>query len=219
MHGQDDLFAALIGEVRHALLRAEQATLVQLGDIVDRGPASLLSLRRARLGIPGVESVTLMGNHEDAMMRALLSEDRQDAALWLEYGGDATLAEAGLTARDPDWRGGLLNALGKPMVTWLVSLPKMFRLGDLLFVHGGIDPRLPLARQDPRALMWMRSPFIESRGPYDQNVAVIHGHTPQASLSIRHPHRINLDTGAFASGVLSALLIHGDRMRTIQVSR
>jgi serine/threonine protein phosphatase 1 len=67
--------------------------------------------------------------------------------------------------------------------------------------------------------MWIRTPFLQSSGPYPESVAVIHGHTPQQAVGIDHPHRINLDTGAFQTGRLSALVIAGPRMRLVQASR
>jgi serine/threonine protein phosphatase 1 len=62
-------------------------------------------------------------------------------------------------------------------------------------------------------------PWLDSPGPYPENVAVIHGHTPVASVDLSHPHRVNLDSGAFRSGVLSALVVSEDRMRLVQASR
>ncbi len=219
VHGQDDLFAALRAELARDLSRAAQATFLQLGDVVDRGPRSLAALRRARQGLPGVECVTLMGNHEDRMLRALLTGDDREAALWLDFGGGATLAETGLSAADPDWRDRLRLALGARMMDWLVGLPQAHRVGDLLFIHAGIDPAVPLDRQDSETMMWVRKPFLQSPGPYPGNVAVIHGHTPQPAVALDHPHRINLDTGAFRTGVLSGLLVEGDRMQVVQALR
>lgn len=219
VHGQDDLFAALSRGLVREMADASHTTFVQLGDVVDRGPGSIAALRRARLGVPGVECVTIMGNHEDSMLRALLSGDKQEATLWRDCGGVDTLAELGFSMKDPDWRTKFAKALGNPFVEWLISLPKCYRLGDLLFVHAGINPDLPLARQDAKTLMWTRRPFIDSPGPYPDNVAIIHGHTPQRTLDLSHPHRINLDTGAFRTGVLSGLVVVGDRMRSVQAVR
>ena len=219
VHGQDDLFEALLDALSPDLQAASRAALVQLGDLVDRGPGSLAALRRAKAGLPGVESVTLMGNHEDRMLSAILSEDPEEHAMWLEFGAGETLAEAGVGFDRPDWREAFTTALGRELIDWLTQLPKLHRIGDLAFVHAGLDPALPLSEQSARTLMWTRRPWLESRGPYDGGVAVIHGHTPQPQVDLSHPHRINLDTGAFRTGALSALLIVGDRMRVVQAVR
>lgn len=219
VHGHDDLFKALTDALAEDLSAARSATFVQLGDLVDRGPASLAALRRAKSGVPGAACVTLMGNHEDRMLRAAVDRDPVEADAWLGFGGTETLASAGVDARDPDWRRRLLDACGDDLVAWLADLPRMHRVGDLLFVHAGVDPETPLDRQTPRTLMWTRRPFLDSPGPYPENVAVLHGHTPQAPIDFSHPHRINLDTGAFRTGILSGLVVTGDRMRLVQAIR
>lgn len=219
VHGQDDLFAALLDALLPDLQAARESSLVQLGDLVDRGPGSVAALRRARAGLPGVACVTLMGNHEDRMLSAILTEDPHEKAMWLEFGGGETLAELGVADDRPDWRQAFAGALGRDVIDWLTQLPQLHRIGDLAFVHAGIEPGLPLSEQSPRTLMWTRRPWLESRGPYDDGVAVIHGHTPQPDVDLSHLHRINLDTGAFHTGVLSALLIVGDRMRVVQAVR
>lgn len=219
VHGQLDLFEALTDALAEALAAAADATLVQLGDIVDRGPCAIAAFERARRGLDGVRFVTLMGNHEDRMIRAMLTGDDRELALWLQFGGDRTLAEAGVSPDDPDWAAAFVAVLGAEPVDWLVTLPKMARVGDLVFVHAGLDPAASLEAQEPETLMWTRRPWLESAGPYAEAVAVIHGHTPQPDVDLDHPHRINLDTGAFRSGVLSGLVVVGDAMRLVQAIR
>ncbi|RXF73151.1 metallophosphoesterase family protein [Hansschlegelia zhihuaiae] len=218
VHGHDDLFAALMDSVAEDLSGAEQATFIQVGDLVDRGPASLGALRRARAGLPGAQSFALMGNHEDRMLRALAGDPAEQDS-WLGFGGAETLASARVDPRDPAWPERLREALGDELTAWLAALPVSRRVGDLLFVHAGIDPDAPLDRQQPRTMIWTRWPWLDSSGPYPEGVAVIHGHTPQPRVNLAHPHRINLDTGAFRTGLLSALVVAGDRMRLVQASR
>lgn len=142
-----------------------------------------------------------------------------EAQAWLTYGGRETLASAGVSPDAPDWGAALAKALGPDLVDWLVGLPAMARVGDIVFVHAGLDADAPLDAQERSTLMWTRSPWLDSPGPYDGGVAVVHGHTPQPGVDLSHPHRVNLDTGAFKSGVLSALLVAGDRMRVVQAVR
>lgn len=223
VHGHDDLFEALLRALAGELAGAASATFVQIGDLVDRGPSSRATLLRAKAGmsalLPGAACVTLMGNHEHRMLDAA-SGDLDARSSWLDLGGRETLESFGVPAGDAQWPGKLREALVRDdLLDWLSGLPKGFRLGKLFFAHAGIDPETPLARQQDRTLMWVRWPFLDSSGPYPEDVAVIHGHTPTVPADVTHPHRINLDTGAFRTGLLSGLVIAGDRMRLIQAAR
>lgn len=215
VHGHDGLFAALSEALAEEMAGAASRHFVQLGDLIDRGPASVAALARARVGLAGTTSVTLMGNHEDRMLGALMGDPDEQAA-WLSFGGVQTLASAWVDPADPDWPRRLVDAIGRDTLQWLARLPKLHRIGDIVFVHAGIDPDVPLDRQQEHTLIWTRWPWLDSIGPYPENVAVIHGHTPTLPLNISHPHRINLDTGAFRTGLLSGLVIVGDRMRVVQ---
>lgn len=217
VHGHDDLFAALSEALGAELACAETRLFVQLGDLVDRGPASVSALARAKAGLPGAVSVTLLGNHEERMLGALMGGPREQQA-WLGLGGGETLASAGVDASDPDWPRRLARAMGRETLGWIFGLPRLHRIGDLVFVHAGIDPDVPLDRQPDDTLIWTRWPWLDSAGPYPENVAVIHGHTPTLPLRLDHPHRINLDTGAFRTGLLSGLVIAGGRMRLVQAA-
>ncbi len=217
VHGRADLLAALHGEIAAlaATLRPREAHLVHLGDLVDRGPGSIAAMRLARAGVKGMAAVTLIGNHEERMFSVLETPDPVEMESWLGYGGRTVLAEAGIDP-DGDWRGPLREALGEDLLEWARANPRSHRVGDVLFVHAGIDPAKPLSRQDPKDLVWIRKPFTESPGPYDEGVAVIHGHSPVKMLDLSHPHRIDLDTAAYSSGKLTALAIFEDRMQVLQ---
>ena len=218
VHGHDAMLAALGEALEAELAGAARRRVVLVGDLVDRGPASLQALRRAKAGVAGAETVTLMGNHEDRMLRALDGDTSEEAA-WIGFGGEETLRSAGCSGLDRDWRARFREALGEEFLDWIRGLPKIARIGPLVFAHAGIDPDVPLDAQDPRSLMWTRRPWLDSSGPYPQGVAVLHGHTPQLPVDLSHPHRVNLDTGAFRTGVLSALVIRGARMRLVQAMR
>ncbi|WP_051249414.1 metallophosphoesterase [Inquilinus limosus] len=223
VHGQADLLEAmhrLVATEFAALPAGTDCTLIHLGDLVDRGPENRRALALARGGIAGAETITLLGNHDDRMVAVLDgAADHGSLQFWLTYGGDRVLIECGVTELAGDWRGRVRAAIGPDVLGWLRGCPVSHRIGDLLFVHAGIDPQRPLAEQDRHTLLWIRDPFLEWRRPFPENVAVIHGHTPVESLELGHPHRIDVDTGAFATGCLSAVLIHGERMRGLRVWR
>lgn len=224
VHGQADLLAAmhsLIAEEFAGLPPGTACTLVHLGDLVDRGPENRRALALARQGITGADTVTVLGNHDDGMLAVLNgTANRQMREFWLTYGGDRVLAECGVTnVLQEGWREPVRAAIGEDILGWLDSCPTSHRIGDLLFVHAGINPRRPLAQQDRETLLWIRRPFLDWDGAMPEGVAVIHGHTPVDWLDLDHPHRIDVDTGAFTTGRLSAVLIHGDRMRGLAVQR
>jgi serine/threonine protein phosphatase 1 len=220
VHGQRDLFERLRAAVVDDLAETGCGTrvLVHLGDLADRGPDGIACLDLARTAVEGVETVTLMGNHDDFLLDAATGAGHYPQGAWLANGGVAVLRELGVEP-GAGLAGRLEAALGDERLAFLARMPRLLRLGDLVFVHAGIDPERPLDDQDPEELIWIREPFLLHPGPFDQHVGVVHGHTPQARPDLGHPHRIGIDTGAFMTGVLSALVIAGDRMHLVQARR
>lgn len=216
VHGRADLLVAIHGALA-ALLAVERpadAQLIHLGDLVDRGPEGARALRLARDGVPGFAVETVIGNHEDRLLDLLGGRLGDQSDLFFKYGGDALLVEFGI---EPvaGWEEALRQALGAPLIAWLKARPRLVRIANLVFVHAGIDPSRPLDDQDPHDLAWIRRPFLDHAGPFPEGVGIVHGHTPTSSVQLDNAHRINLDTGAYASGRLSALVIRGDRMRLV----
>ncbi|MBK1661095.1 metallophosphoesterase family protein [Paracraurococcus ruber] len=211
VHGCADRLARL-----HALVAAdararpaEEIVLVHLGDYVDRGEDSAGVVERL-LGpapIPGAEVVNLLGNHEVMMLDACDPRGPEGAlTFWLENGGEETLASYRTAAEDPDFR----DAIPPRHLAFLQGCELRFSAGDYLFVHAGIRPGLPLERQDPFDLIWIREPFLSFEGDLPQ--VVVHGHTPAAAPAIRS-HRIGIDTGACFGGDLTCLVLEGQRLR------
>ncbi|MGI6245010.1 MAG: metallophosphoesterase [Pseudochelatococcus sp.] len=218
VHGHDSLLAAMHDAIGRELdeIGPHDATVIHLGDLIDRGPGNREALVRAREGIAGATNITLRGNHEDRLL-AYLHGLPGALGRWLDAGGDGMFEQMGL---DP-WRitpEEFRARLGEDLARWIEATPVIYRAGQLVFVHAGIDPALPLDRQDPHTLMWTRRTWLDSPGPYPEGVAVIHGHIPRRTVDFRNPHRIDLDSGVVNWGVLSGLVIHGDRMRLLQVS-
>ncbi len=182
--------------------------LVHLGDYIDRGPDSARVLERL-LGpppVPGAEVVNLVGNHEVMMLDAADPRAHPGAlAFWLENGGAETLASYGASPHDRDPFGpvpdGHLSLLRRCALRWAA--------GDYLFVHAGIRPGVPLERQDPFDLLWIREPFLSFED--DLPHVVVHGHTPAAAPVVR-PHRIGIDTGACFGGDLTCVVLEDRRL-------
>lgn len=218
IHGRLDLLERL-----HALIDAdaanapERCVIVYLGDYIDRGPDSAAVIERlCRSRTNGFETVTLLGNHEALMLEFL--DAPYGGALWLANGGDATLRsykvplpqsydELLLTQR------ALRKMLPRHHGQFLAGLPVEVRFGDYLFVHAGIKPGLPLDRQTREQMIWIRDVFLDSEA--DHGVVVVHGHTVVHEVEWRS-NRIGIDTGAYTTGRLTALVLEGGEKRLLQ---
>jgi serine/threonine protein phosphatase 1 len=220
IHGSYGLFKEMLALIaRDAASRAagRRPILILLGDYVDRGPDSekmleaLVWLKRRE----DLEVHLLKGNHEQALLAFF--DEPDDAEPWLAYGGAATLAAYGV-APGPDLRAArdeLLARMPASHLRLLQQLELMVEVGDYAFVHAGIRPGAPLARQTENDLLWIRQGFLDVDGPFEK--VIVHGHTwldhrPQLS-----EHRIGLDTGAFATGVLSAVRLEDGQRQVLQV--
>ncbi|GAB6041429.1 metallophosphoesterase [Endothiovibrio diazotrophicus] len=221
VHGRDDLLGVLHRRIAEDLARspaAGEVVLIHLGDYVDRGPASRAVLERLLGPLPAgiTATVHLIGNHEELLLAFL--DDPGVGRAWLQLGGDATLADYGvpLTPDVPPAArfAALSRALGEAMPAThralLQSLVLHHRIGDYLFVHAGILPGRSLERQRREELLWIRDEFIHSRA--DHGVMVVHGHHIVPAPE-EHPNRIAIDTGAYHSGVLTALVLEGSARR------
>jgi serine/threonine protein phosphatase 1 len=211
VHGCADRLAILHAQIAEdARLRpAEHVVLVHLGDYVDRGEDSAGVLERllSPPPVPGAEVVNLLGNHEVMMLDAC-DPRSPPAALpfWLENGGAETLASYDASADDP----AFWDAIPPDHLELLRNCSLRWSAGDYLFVHAGVRPGVPLDRQDPFDLIWIREPFLSFEGDLPQ--VVVHGHTPAAAPSVRS-HRIGIDTGACFGGDLTCLVLEGQRLR------
>lgn len=218
IHGRIDLLDRL-----HILIEADMATaperrvIVYLGDYIDRGPDSALVIERVCRHRPrGAEVVALLGNHEAMMLEFL--DAPYGGALWLANGGDATLAS--YKVRVPHSYDELLitqralrGALPRHHWHFLENLQVEARFGDYLFVHAGIKPGLPLDRQAREHMIWIRDLFLDSEA--DHGVVVVHGHTIVHEVEWRS-NRIGIDTGAYTTGRLTALVLAGGGRRLLQ---
>jgi len=202
IHGCHDLLARLLDDIhRDAERRGGPARIVFLGDYIDRGPNSkgVLATLMAGPQRASDEWICLMGNHEDVMLQAPTSE--RLSALWHREGGLTTLASFG--GEIPD-----------KVRAWCAARPVSFDDGERLFVHAGVRPGVPIAEQLRHDLIWIRDEFLLS--PADHGRLVVHGHTPDVMGPTVLPNRINLDTAAFHTGVLTAAVFAGGKAEFIQ---
>ncbi len=222
IHGRSDLLQQLlakIGDHSRALPPARSLYVVLVGDLVDRGPDSagvlemLFNLQR-----DNAQLVVLPGNHEDAMLEAI---DGDPVAMrrWLAVGGAATMRSFGIdpdSGEDPrDLVRRLRAAVPREWVAWLRRLPMSVQSGDYYFVHAGIRPGIPLRRQVRTDMLWIREDFLDD--PRDHGAVIVHGHSISPEVEFRR-NRIGIDTGAYRTGVLSAVYLEGDRQEVIDTS-
>ena len=221
VHGCLDLLDRLLARIESEIAdkRAPKTSIVFLGDLIDRGPASAQCLERLRTYSPPFATVHfIMGNHEEVMLR-VLDGDSELLASWLRFGGAETLRSYGLDPRDiaelsdEDRLARIRAAIPASHVDFLRSFADSISFGDYLFVHAGIRPGVALSEQSQSDLRWIRSPFLEDSS--DHGFVVVHGHTITNAVDVA-PNRIGVDTGAYCTGVLSALAIEGPRTWLIQ---
>lgn len=218
IHGRLDLLEQAIDAIGRSATKfpaASKRRIVFLGDYVDRGPDSagtieyLLNHRFAEFA-----PTFLRGNHEQAMLDFLDAASPNPA--WLNFGGVAALASYGIAAADrsvESIRDEMRDRVPSAHIDFLRRTEMSKSIGDYLFVHAGIRPGIAIERQIPQDFMWIREPFLSENKPFD--FRVVHGHTITEYPDIR-PNRIGIDTGAYASGVLTVLALWDDKLDFIQ---
>jgi serine/threonine protein phosphatase 1 len=223
IHGRLDLLEEL-----HAMIREDSAgyngskTVVYLGDYIDRGAQSRQVLDMLiEDPLTGFYSVYLMGNHEQSMLD-FLQQPRETAA-WLTYGGQVTLLSYGvgvgrvmMTQEVELLRDELEEKLPKAHLEFLQTCIPMYTEGSYCFVHAGIRPGVAMADQQAADLLWIREEFTRSKVCHEH--IVVHGHTITEEVEWL-PNRIGIDTGAYQTGLLTALVLEGQEQRLLQTGR
>lgn len=206
-----------------------RAKVIYLGDYIDRGPNSAGVIRHLfEQTAPEFERIFLRGNHESEMLRFIENPSEDYNWITRNVGGVSTLKSFKIDFHDiiqnnHSWpeietRDQLVTALGESTLAKLKNLPYSLKIDDYLFVHAGINPYRSLDKQDEMDLIWIRDVFLSCNHSY--GFMVIHGHTPTSSEGFK-PHvrtnRINIDTGAFAGGSLTAIYLNKDNYEFISI--
>ena len=213
IHGSLGPLEALLGQILEDWGQDAALPVTFLGDYVDRGEQSreVVQLLRGLAGAPGWQVICLRGNHEQMLLRFLENPERAGPQ-WLRNGGLQTLASYGVGAVPgltdgaglEELAGRFREAIGAATIKWMQALPLQAQNGNLVMVHAGIDPELPMAAQEKRSLLWGHPAFL--RQAPGSPLWVAHGHTIVEAPGIQD-RRIALDTGAFATGKLSAAFV------------
>ena len=220
IHGRLDLLDRAIAAIhRDVEQHGPGALTVTLGDYIDRGPASRGVLDRLIENPFPTPYIALKGNHE-----ALLESFLADPAVgqhWRRLGGLETLHSYGvpvsalMVEKDYAETADLLrDAMPAEHATFLQSLKTSHSHGKYFLCHAGVRPGVPLEQQSDEDLLWIRDEFLNST--MDFGKIVVHGHTPVEAPEVL-PNRINIDTGAFATGQLTCVALEegGHRFLTI----
>lgn len=221
VHGRHDLLVALLKAIDEddSQRGAADTTLILLGDLIDRGPASAAVVREAMALTRERKVRILSGNHEEMFLLSFykLGVFRN----FLRIGGRETILSYGV---DPDAfaRADLEEAQQMMMAAvpiehreFLFGFEQMIQAGDYVFVHAGVRPETGLEEQASHDYRWIREPFLSYKG--DLGCMVVHGHTVTQDVDFRK-HRIGIDTGAFMSGKLTALGLEGTSRWFIQAT-
>ncbi len=186
IHGRYDLLTKALREIARDSGEAA-ATVVFLGDYIDRGPQSREVVECLMQGPArnGERWICLKGNHEAMAVEAC--ETGRGRGLWLDNGGDATLESFG-------------GAVPAKVLDWFDGLPLSHETERHFFVHAGIMPGVPLDAQEAETLIWIRHRFLDDARDHGKHI--VHGHTPSPFAELR-PNRTNLDSMAFRTGRLS----------------
>jgi serine/threonine protein phosphatase 1 len=222
IHGRADLFDVLLDQIAadDAARGGADTTIILLGDLVDRGPDSRRVIDRAIAlhSERGSKLRWLIGNHEEVFLKALQG-DPSVVRYFVRIGGEPTILSYDIQAdqyrnMDFDELARLLPRLvPQEHVRFLDAGEDRIVIGDYLFVHAGIRPGIPAQGQQISDLRWIREDFLHDRR--DHGHMVVHGHTISDEPEQR-TNRIGVDTGAYKSGVLTALALEGNQRWFLQ---
>ena len=221
VHGRLDLLVEMHARIAADIMRVRPADwrIVHLGDYVDRGPDSKGVLEfLVRQTAADRRIVSLAGNHDIGFLDFLARPDPD--GLFALYGGVQTAASYGIALDRADLRGfpaccrALAAAVPASHTDFLRGLKFSVTRGDVFFCHAGIRPGVALEAQDPQDMIWIRGDFHRHQELHPK--VVVHGHTPAPEPEVL-PNRVNIDTGAFASGRLTALVVDRQEKRLLTV--
>lgn len=209
VHGRSDLLDSLLGFIQSdAAKRQQEPRVIFLGDIVDRGPDSRNCIDLVLSALSRwPKSKLLLGNHDDWFLQVLGIDSPNPAVVdtWFDNGGL-------FTAYNYDYEADLVMARNAIKLDYEHHVT-LFRNASLIevdgpfaFVHAGVHPDRSIHEQARDDCLWIREPFLDHPGRLSH--VIVHGHTvTESRRPIVTNNRIALDTGAYATGHLTTLII------------
>jgi serine/threonine protein phosphatase 1 len=222
IHGRLDLLNKLLARVDIDIAQRPTARplFVFLGDYIDRGSWSRETIDRLIEHGEHRESVFLKGNHELLAIRCLSDPSLFDH--WMRLGGLYTLKSYGAApdtlaygTQIVELQAAFHHALPQAHLHFFRDLRSSFMCGDFFFAHAGVKPNVDLSLQKEKDLFWIRDEFLSSNDDFGK--IIVHGHTPASEVEVR-VNRINIDTGAFATGRLTCLVIEEKSLSVIDTA-
>jgi serine/threonine protein phosphatase 1 len=213
VHGCADQLQQLLDTIDadHERRGAAKRTVILLGDLLNRGPDPARVVEQARRLVASGEGRLVRGNHEELFVLASRGDHRA-ARILIANGGETTLTSFGLTAEEiasgnyHDLAALLKTRIGRDVLAFLETAEDKIHIGDYLFVHAGVRPGVPIAEQESADLRWIRDEFLDSQD--DHGAVIVHGHSIVETV-VECENRIGIDTGAYRSGVLTAVGLEG----------
>lgn len=218
IHGRVDLLNLLLVQIQRDIVELPciEPIVIFLGDYVDRGPSSAAVIERLISGgLPGKKHYFLRGNHEQMFLEFL--DSPVQTASWLEFGGNETaLSYGAAVACKADqselakFGESLSQLVPEGHKAFLRALLDFIEFDGYYFVHAGVRPRVALAKQKASDQLWIRDAFLNHDHNFEK--VIVHGHTPREQPE-NLPARINVDTGAYATHILTAVVLEAEKRR------
>ncbi|MGB3722199.1 MAG: metallophosphoesterase [Pacificimonas sp.] len=221
IHGMARLLKTLLKTIKRDLKGYEgRSEIVFLGDYIDRGPDSAAVIERLCEGPgPGDAWICLKGNHDAFLSDTMYAEKLNSRyyRAWVEQGGLEAMLSWGVDRAtvygDPDEAvAALRKAMPKPHRKFFRKLKSSYQTGDYMFVHAGVRPHIDLDDQQEKDLLWIREDFLKHRKDFGAHI--VHGHTIFEDVDAQR-NRTGVDTGAYKTGKLSALVLEGKTRRVL----
>jgi len=214
VHGRLDLLLGLEALIFDDAKKTKaEKLIIYIGDMIDRGPDSAGVLAHILGAVPsGFLRLALLGNHEHMLLR-FVHDTNED--LWLNFGGRETLMSYGVSEQETfdvksgttDMRLLLQKAIPREHLNFLKALPQAITLKHFILTHAGGNPAKPFSDQTKREMVWGVRGFLKTEANYGREM--VHGHF--IVDNVRHTDgKIAIDTGAYASGRLSAVKLEHD---------
>ena len=222
IHGCKELLNVIHNKIIEASKNKEgEKLLIYLGDYIDREPDIKGTIQTLIDFQPeNFTKVFLLGNHEQ-MLLDFMAGKRNSLYIWLGNGGLETLESYGsdmnsyidhsMELKDEELiRKQFTRLLPFSHKNFFNQLILNYEWGNYFFVHAGINPDLPIEKQEKETMLWTREKnFFNPKMTCSK--IIVHGHTPVEKIE-KYPFRINLDTGSFYSGKLSCLKIENGKL-------
>lgn len=212
IHGRLDLLENLYTQIEADMAShaSGENIVVHLGDYIDRGENSRGVIEFLLKKKNQYNCIFLRGNHEQGLLKSLKDPKElfyRIQALSLSYGIENA------TARDPqDNLADLKKHIPHEHIEFLEQTVISKIIGDYLFVHAGLNPSKEFEEQAEEDMLLIRDEFLKSDKDFSHKV--VFGHSVFEEVK-DYGNKIPVDTGAFATGKLSCLVLEGTEMKVL----